>query len=46
MIERLIETRLGLNEVIEEFGIDTLLTSDWIRLESIVEMPKPFFNSC
>lgn len=32
MIKRLLETRLGLNEVLEELGIDTLLTSDWVRL--------------
>lgn len=42
MIKRLIETRPTLNEILEELGIDTLLSSEWTKLENLMKLLEPF----
>ncbi|KAJ8333850.1 hypothetical protein SKAU_G00411690 [Synaphobranchus kaupii] len=42
MLKRLLETKLALNEVLEELQMDTLLTSNWTRLENIMKLLEPF----
>lgn len=42
MMKQLLETKIPLNEVPEEQGIDTLLTSDWSKLENLVTVMEPF----
>ncbi|XP_031154091.1 zinc finger BED domain-containing protein 4-like [Sander lucioperca] len=42
MLRRLLETRAELNQLIENFGMDTLLTSDWAKLENLVKLLEPF----
>ncbi|KAJ8364777.1 hypothetical protein SKAU_G00136080 [Synaphobranchus kaupii] len=41
MMKRLLETKIPLSEVLEEQGIDTLLTSDWSKLENLVKVMEP-----
>lgn len=42
MLRRLLETRTELNQLLENFGMDTLLTSDWAKLENLVKLLEPF----
>ena len=42
MLRRLLEIRAELNQVLEELGMDTLLTSDWAKLENLVKLLEPF----
>ncbi|XP_028648490.1 zinc finger BED domain-containing protein 4-like [Erpetoichthys calabaricus] len=42
MLKRLLETKATLNEVLDELGIDTLLTSDWAKLENQLKVLEPF----
>lgn len=42
MIKRLIEIRPTLNEILEELGIDTLLSSEWTKLENLMKLLEPF----
>ncbi|XP_078026567.1 E3 SUMO-protein ligase ZBED1-like [Epinephelus lanceolatus] len=42
MLRRLLEIRTELNQVLEELGMDTLLTSNWAKLENLVKLLEPF----
>lgn len=42
MLRRLLEIRTELNQVLEELGMDTLLTSVWAKLEILVMQLEPF----
>ncbi|XP_074539426.1 uncharacterized protein LOC141800652 isoform X1 [Halichoeres trimaculatus] len=42
MLKRLLETRAELNQLLEDLGMDTLLTSDWRKLEDLVKLLEPF----
>ncbi|XP_049322708.1 uncharacterized protein LOC125782495 [Astyanax mexicanus] len=42
MLIRLLEIRTELNQVLEELGMDTLLTSDWAKIENLVKLLDPF----
>lgn len=42
MMKRLLDTKIPLSDVLEEQGIDTLLTSDWSKLENLVKVMEPF----
>lgn len=42
MLRRLLETRTELNQLLENFGMDTFLTSDWAKLENLVKLLEPF----
>uniref|UniRef100_A0A3P9J2Q6 DUF659 domain-containing protein n=1 Tax=Oryzias latipes TaxID=8090 RepID=A0A3P9J2Q6_ORYLA len=42
MLRRLLEIRAELNQVLEELSMDTLLTSDWTKLEKLVKLLEPF----
>ncbi|MGH0134664.1 UNVERIFIED_CONTAM: hypothetical protein FKN15_055603 [Acipenser sinensis] len=42
MMKRLLETKTVLSQVLDELGIDTLLTSDWSKLEQLVKLFEPF----
>ncbi|XP_028445794.1 zinc finger BED domain-containing protein 4-like isoform X2 [Perca flavescens] len=42
MLRRLLETSAELNQLLENFGMDTLLTSDWAKLENLVKLLEPF----
>lgn len=42
MLRRLLEIRTELNQVLEELGMDTLLTSDWSKMENLVTLLEPF----
>ena len=42
MLRRLLEIRTEVNQVLEELGMDTLLTSDWAKLENMVKLLEPF----
>ncbi|KAL1249595.1 hypothetical protein QQF64_020600 [Cirrhinus molitorella] len=42
MLRRLQEIRAELNQVLEELSMDTLLTSDWTKLEKLVKLLEPF----
>ncbi|KAK6471947.1 zinc finger BED domain-containing protein 1-like [Huso huso] len=42
MMKRLLETKIVLHQVFDELGIDTLLTSDWSKLEQLVKLFEPF----
>jgi len=45
MLRRLLEIRAELNQVLEELGMDTLLTSDWAKLEKLVKLLEPLCHS-
>ena len=42
MAKRLLDIKVTLNEVLAELSIDTLLTSEWVRLEELVSLLEPF----
>ena len=42
MAKRLLDIKVALNEVLAELSIDTLLTSEWVRLEELVSLLEPF----
>lgn len=42
MMKRLLETRVELNQLLEDLSMDTLLTSDWVKLENLVKLLEPF----
>lgn len=42
MMRRLLETRAELNQLLEDLSMDTLLTSDWVKLENLVKLLEPF----
>lgn len=42
MLRRLLEIRTEVNQVLEELGMDTLLTSDWAKVENLVKLLEPF----
>lgn len=42
MLERLLEIRSELNQVLEDLSIGTLLTSDWAKLENLVKLLETF----
>lgn len=42
MLRRLLEFRTELNQVLEDLGMDTLLTSDWAKLENLAKLLEPF----
>lgn len=42
MLRRQLEIRTELNQALEELGMDTLLTSDWAKRESLVKLLEPF----
>jgi len=42
MVNRLLEIKVDLNEVLCEMKMDTLLTSEWVVLEDIVSLLEPF----
>ncbi|KAM4593896.1 E3 SUMO-protein ligase ZBED1-like [Odontesthes bonariensis] len=42
MINRLLETKGELNQVLEDLNMDTLLTSDWAKLENLLKLFEPF----
>ncbi|KAK0155272.1 Zinc finger BED domain-containing protein 4 [Merluccius polli] len=42
MLRRLLEIRTEVNQVLEELNMDTLLTSDWAKLENMVKLLEPF----
>ena len=42
MLTRLLEIKAEVNQVLEELGMDTLLTSDWAKLENLVKLLEPF----
>lgn len=42
MLRRLLEIRTELNQVVDELGIDTLLTSDWAKLKNLIKLLEPF----
>lgn len=42
MLRRLLEIRTEVNQVLEEWGMDTLLTSDWAKLKNMVKLLGPF----
>ncbi|CAI5682892.1 unnamed protein product [Oreochromis niloticus] len=42
MLRRLLETRAELNQLLEQLKMDTLLTSDWAKLENLVKLFEPF----
>ena len=42
MVRRLLEIKLSLNKVLADMNIDSLLTSEWGRLEEIVSLLEPF----
>lgn len=41
-LRRLLEVRVELNQVLEELEMDTLLTSDWAKMENLVKLLEPF----
>ena len=42
MVNRLLEIKVQLNEVLDEMKIDSLLTSEWGVLQEIVSLLEPF----
>lgn len=42
MLRRLLDVRAELNQVLEDLGMDTLLTSDWSKMENLVKLLEPF----
>lgn len=42
MLRRLLEIRTELNQALEDLGMDTLLTSDWAKLENLFKLLEPF----
>ncbi|KAL3972490.1 A-kinase anchor protein 18 [Sarotherodon galilaeus] len=42
MLRRLLETRAELNQLLEQLEMDTLLTSDWTKMENLVKLFEPF----
>ena len=42
MAKKLLDIKVTLNEVLAELSIDTLLTSEWVRLEELVSLLEPF----
>ena len=42
MLNRLVDIKSGINEVLTELGIDTLLVSEWQRLTDIINLLRPF----
>lgn len=42
MLNRLVDIKSGINEVLTELGIDTLLISEWQRLTDIINLLRPF----
>lgn len=42
MLRRLLEIRTELKQVLDELGMDTLLISDWAKLENLVKLLEPF----
>ena len=42
MVQRLLEIKVPLNEVLLELNIDSLLTSEWAQLEELVSLLQPF----
>lgn len=36
------QTRAELNQLLEKLGMDTLLTSDWTKMENLVKLFEPF----
>lgn len=42
LLRRLLEIRTEVKQVLEELGMDTLLTSDWAKLENLVKLLESF----
>lgn len=42
MTKRLLEIKSHVNTVLSEVGIDTLLNSEWVKLEEMVQLLEPF----
>lgn len=42
MAQRLMEIKTSVNEVLAEMGIDTLLVSEWAKLQEMAELLEPF----
>lgn len=42
MLKRLLEIRSEFNQVLEDLSMNTLITSDWAKLENLVKLLEPF----
>ncbi|XP_035798322.2 E3 SUMO-protein ligase ZBED1-like isoform X2 [Amphiprion ocellaris] len=42
MLKRLLDIRAELNQLLEELGMDTLLASDWAKMENLIKLFEPF----
>ncbi len=44
MAQRLLDIKQHVNEVLSEAGIDTLLASEWVKLQEMTNLLEPFAN--